>query len=90
MWGEAQEGRDVYIVMTELCGCRAEASTTLYSNYLPIKNKLKKEKENYNEVSSQISQNGHHQKINGGEGVEKREPSNNVGRNVKWYSHCGE
>ena len=27
-----------------------------------LKNKVKKEKENYNKVSSQTSQNGHHQK----------------------------
>ena len=30
------------------------------------------------------------QKINAGEGVEKREPSNTVGENVNWYSRCGE
>jgi len=29
-------------------------------------------------------------KKNGGEGVEKREPFNNVGRSVNWYGHCGE
>ena len=28
--------------------------------------------------------------INPGEGVEKREPSCTVGRNVNWYSHYGE
>ena len=28
--------------------------------------------------------------INAGGGVEKREPSYTVGRNVNWYSHCGE
>ena len=42
--------------------------------------------QNYNEISSHTSQNGHHQKnlqtINAGEGVEKREPSCTVGRNV--------
>ena len=27
--------------------------------------------------------------INAGEGVEKREPSYTVGRNVNWYSHYG-
>ena len=30
------------------------------------------------------------QTINAGEGVEKREPSYTVGRNVNWYSHYGE
>ena len=30
------------------------------------------------------------QMINGGEGVEKREPSYTVGRNVSWYSHYGQ
>ena len=30
------------------------------------------------------------QTINAGEGVEKREPSYAVGRNVNWYSYCGE
>ena len=29
------------------------------------------------------------QTINAGEGVEKREPSYTVGRNVNWYSHYG-
>ena len=42
--------------------------------------------QNYNEVLSHTSQNGHHQKnlqtINAGEGVEKREPSCTVGGNV--------
>ena len=28
--------------------------------------------------------------INAGEGVEKREPSYNVGGNANWYSHCEE
>ena len=28
--------------------------------------------------------------INAGEGVEKKEPSHNVGGNVNWYSHYGE
>ena len=30
------------------------------------------------------------QTINVGEGVERREPSNIVGKNINWYSHCGE
>ena len=30
------------------------------------------------------------QTINAREGVERREPSYTVGRNVSWYSHCGE
>ena len=30
------------------------------------------------------------QRVNAGEGVEKREPSYTVGGNVKWYSHYGE
>ena len=29
------------------------------------------------------------QKISAGEGVEKREPSYTVDRNVSWCSHCG-
>ena len=29
------------------------------------------------------------QTINGGEGVEKREPSYTIGGTVKWYSHYG-
>ena len=28
--------------------------------------------------------------INSGEGVENKEPSDTVGGNVNWYSHCGE
>ena len=49
--------------------------------------------QNY-EISSHISQNGHHQKnpqtINAGEGVERKEPSYTVGGNVNWYRHYGE
>ena len=44
-------------------------------------------------VSSHTCQNDHHQKnlqtINAGEGMEEKEPSCAVGRNVKWYSHYG-
>ena len=43
----------------------------------------------FNEVTSQISQNGQH----AGEGVKKREPCYTAGgggrRNINWYSHCG-
>ena len=54
--------------------------------------------QNYNEVSSHTSQNGHHhthtqkilQTINPGEGIEKREPSCTVGSNANWHSHNGE
>ena len=51
--------------------------------------------QNYNEISSQTSQNGHHQNIhklliNIGEGVERREPSYTAGGNVNRYSHYGE
>ena len=50
--------------------------------------------QNYKEVSPNTGQNGHHQKnlqtINAGEGVEEREPSYTVGRNVNWYSQYGE
>ena len=42
----------------------------------------------------QTSQNAHHQKnlqtINAGEGVEKRESSYTIGKNVSWYRHHGE
>ena len=41
---EVQEGGDICILMTDLCCCMAETNTTLYSNYSPIKNKLKKRK----------------------------------------------
>ena len=47
--------------------------------------------QNYSEVLSHTSQNGHHQKVYkyiAGEGVEKREPSYTVGGNVSRYSHC--
>ena len=43
-WKEVQEGGDICILMADSCCCRAETNTTLYSNYPPIKNKLKKEK----------------------------------------------
>ena len=49
---------------------------------------------NYNGISPHTSQNFHHQKnlltINAGEGVEKIEPFNTVGRNVNWYSQYEE
>ena len=40
--------------------------------------------QNYNEVSPNTSQNDHHQslQINAGEDVEKKDPSNTVGKNV--------
>ena len=42
--------------------------------------------QNYNEIPSHISQNGHHfknlQTVNAGESVEKTEPSYTVGGNV--------
>ena len=50
--------------------------------------------QNYNEVSLHTSRNGHHQKsletIIVGKGVEKREPSSAVARNLNWYSPYGE
>ena len=50
--------------------------------------------QNYNEVSLHTSQNGHHQKILQtiivGKGVENREPSSTIARNLNWYSHYGE
>jgi len=49
--------------------------------------------QNHNDVPSHPGQNGCHQslqKINVGEGVEKREPSYTVGGNENWYSHYGE
>ena len=36
---EAQEGRDVYILMADSWWCVAETNTTLESNYPPIKKK---------------------------------------------------
>ena len=49
-------------------------------------------KQNYNEMSPHVDQNGHHQKvykqtINSGEVVGKREPSYRVGGNVNRYNH---
>ena len=35
--------------------------------------------QSYNKISPHTSHNGHHQTINAGEGVEKREPSCTVG-----------
>ena len=59
-------------------------------NMLSITNYQRNANQNYN---SDISQNGHHQylqTINAGEDVEKREPSDIVGGNINWYSHCRE
>ena len=50
--------------------------------------------QNCSELSPHTSQNDHRQKnlqiINAGEGVQKRESSYSVGRNVNWCSHYGE
>ena len=60
---------------------------------LNITNYQRNANQNHNEVSPHTGQNGHNQKalqtINAGEGVEKREPSYTVGRNVNWCSHYG-
>ena len=51
-------------------------------------------KQNYDEVPRHTDQNSHSSKslqiANAGEGVEKREPSYTVDRNVNRYSHYGE
>ena len=62
---------------------------------LNISNYQRNASQNYNEVSSHTSLNGHPpskslQKINSGESVEKREPSYTVDRNVNWYNHYGD
>ena len=48
--------------------------------------------QNHNEVSPNTSQNDHHQslQINAGEGVEKKDPSYTVGKNVNLYRDYGE
>ena len=57
-----------------------------HEKMLNITNYYRNANQNYNEVSPHMGQNGHHQKnlqtINAVEGVEKREPSYTVGRNV--------
>ena len=40
--GEAQEGGDIRIIMTDLPCCTAETSTTLQSTFPPIKERKKK------------------------------------------------
>ena len=40
-WKEAQEGGDICAPMAGSCCCTAETSTTLWSNYPPIKSKLR-------------------------------------------------
>ena len=61
---------------------------------LNITNYYRNASQNYCEVSSNTSQNGHHQKnlqtINAGEDVKKKGPSYTVGGNAYWYSHYGE
>ena len=48
MWwgveGKVQEGGEVCVLMADLCHYMAEANIILYSDYPPIKNKLKKNK----------------------------------------------
>ena len=38
---EGEEGEDICIPTAGSCGCMAEINTTLLSNYLPMKNKVK-------------------------------------------------
>ena len=49
--------------------------------------------QNYQEVPSYTSQNGHHRKslqtISAGEGVQEKEPQYTVGWIVDWCNHCG-
>ena len=40
-WKEAQEGGDICVPMAGSCCCTSETSTTLWSNYPPIKSKLR-------------------------------------------------
>ena len=42
--GELQEGKHVCILMADSRFCVAETNTTLESNYPPVKNELKKNK----------------------------------------------
>ena len=48
--------------------------------------------QNHNEISPHTCQNDYQSKslqiTNVGKDVEKREPSNIVGVNINWYSHC--
>ena len=60
---------------------------------LNIANYQRNANQNYNDALPHSSQNGHHQKfyiINTGEGVEKKEPSYTVDRNVDWYGYYRE
>ena len=57
---------------------------------LNITNYQRNANQNYNDVSLHIGQNGHHQTINAGEGVETGGPSHTVGGNINWCSHYGE
>ena len=41
------------------------------------------------EIKNTMRYHSHHQIINAGQGVEKREPCYTVGGNVNWYSHYG-
>ena len=60
-----------------------------------ISNYQRNANQNYSEVSSHTSQNGHPpskslHKINAGESVGKRESSYTADRNVNWYNHYGD
>ena len=59
-----------------------------------IANYQRNANQNYNEVASHTSQKNHLQKnlqtIHAGEDVEKMEPSDTVGGNIDWHSHCRE
>ena len=65
-----------------------------HAKMLSISNYQRNINQNYNDVLSHTSQNGHHQKVYKQKmlerGVEKKEPSYTVGGNINWYSHYGE
>ena len=63
-------------------------------NMLNITNYQRNANQNYNEVTLQVGQKGHHQKnlqtIKAEESVVKRECSYTVSGNINLYSHSGE
>ena len=70
----------------------------MHEKMLNITDYLRNANQNYFEAPLHSGQNGTTSlwsewqlltsQINTGEGVEKREPSYTVGRNVDWYNHC--
>ena len=83
-------GKPKQTLHQQRCADGQEAHEKMFN----ITNYQRTANQNGNEVSPHTGQNHQQskalQRVNAGEGVEKREPSYTVAGNVNWYNHYGE